>query len=141
MDWVRPIAREVGQEPVLRAVLLHREAEGVAIHELAIDRPLSVQAIKLEGPDDSRRIGCSRQRVKLLPGRREAVVLHLWSSYLELQDQVACASWLNCGDGTGQHLGALRVHGLVLGEELAINCYRPLAVNLVQAIFKVKRLA
>src|SRR5215472_15662974 len=63
---VGPITREVGEEPLLHAVLLHLEAEGLrglatrssiaiaAIEELTIDGPLAVQAIKLERAHDPR---------------------------------------------------------------------------------------
>src|SRR6266404_7024305 len=75
MDGVRPISRKVGQEPVLHAVLLYGEAEGVAIHELTVDRPLPVQAIELEGPHYPGGSYCARQRVELLLAGRQAVVL------------------------------------------------------------------
>src|ERR1700722_17234137 len=51
---VRPVAGEVGEDPLLGAVLLDREAELGAIHELPVDRPLAVQAIELEGAHNPR---------------------------------------------------------------------------------------
>src|ERR1700689_566838 len=54
MDWVRPISREVGQYPLVRAILRHGESEIVAIHKLTVNRPLSVQTIELERANDAR---------------------------------------------------------------------------------------
>src|SRR5215472_16650668 len=97
MDRVSPIAREVGEEPVLAAVLLDREAERLgeaagtdaAIHELAVDGPLSVEPVELECSHDPRSVGCSRQAVECLRPRIGATVMDRFAADLELQDQVA----------------------------------------------------
>jgi hypothetical protein len=61
MDGVRPISRKVREYPLFRAVLRHGETEVVAVHELTVDRPLPVQAIKLEGANDPRsNVGAGR---------------------------------------------------------------------------------
>ena len=98
VDWVSPIAHQVRQEPLLHAVLLHGEAEGLrrlaarsavpvtAIHELAVDGPLSVQAIELECAHDSwRNIGAGKLVERRVASRVHAVVRDLGTGYLELQ--------------------------------------------------------
>src|SRR5580704_19523501 len=64
VNRVRPITGEVGQQPLLRAVLPDGEAEGVAVHELAVNRPLAVQAIELERADNARLRCGARQLVE-----------------------------------------------------------------------------
>src|SRR5215469_17190960 len=78
VNGMRPVTGKVGQEPLLHAVLLHREAESLreaagtdaAIHELPVDGPLPVQAVELERPRDSRR---SEEHTSELQSRRDLV--------------------------------------------------------------------
>src|SRR5262249_3269071 len=75
VDGVGPIAGSVEQNPVLHAVLLHLEPRRArklgawlncsAIHELAVDRPLAIQAVKFESPGDPGR--CTRARELIEP--------------------------------------------------------------------------
>src|SRR5215469_4343155 len=127
VDRVGPIAGEVGEEPALAAVLLDREAESLgeaagtdaAIHKLAVDGPLSVEPVELEGSHEPRSIRRGRQTVeRLRPGVR-APVPDGFAADLELQDQVARAGHLDCRDGFGENVGAFSVDSLILGEELA----------------------
>src|SRR5215469_5867802 len=55
MYRMSPISRQVGQQPLLHALLLNGETELVAIHELAVNGPLPVQPIELERSHDTRR--------------------------------------------------------------------------------------
>src|SRR5215813_8148879 len=144
VDGMRPVTGEVGQEPVLHAVLLHGEAEGAAIHELAVDRPLPVQAVELEGADDPGRLGSVGQGKECRVRRRvHAVVRNPGTGYPKLQDQIASAGRLNGGlVSVNRDRGATALGGgTVLGSELTIHCRRPLAVDLVQPILQVERLA
>ena len=89
---VRPIARQIGQKPLLHTVLLDREAEVIAVHELAIDRPLAVQAIELERAHDSRRRVRAGQLIEArFGGRIHTVVGDLRAGHPELQNEIARA--------------------------------------------------
>src|SRR5258708_2847836 len=131
-----PIPAEVHQDPLLHAVLLHREPERVAIHELAVDGPLAVQAVELEGPDGRGHKVGARERVKLLLRWRQTVVDDLSASHSELQQQIAAAGGQNRRRGGAEHLGAF-LRGAV-GAEVV---YRALAVEPVQPAFQVNSLA
>src|SRR5215813_4567227 len=85
MDRVRPVACCVCKEPVLDTVLLDTEADVVAVHELAVDGPLSIQAVELEGPGDTRSGGRVRQRVERLGGGVRAAVGDRPRTYVEPQ--------------------------------------------------------
>src|SRR5260370_1762644 len=101
LDGVGPVTRQVGQKPVLDAVLLHREPEVLrktpgrwaggaktTVHELPVHRPLAIQAIELERSRDAwgcRGIG---ERVERGICRRvHAVVRDGLGAYLDLQQQ------------------------------------------------------
>src|SRR5262249_57902371 len=64
VDWVLPAAGVVLQDPVLRSVLLHGEADGCAIGELPVDGPLPVITLKAEAAGHARR----NNRGKLVEG-------------------------------------------------------------------------
>src|SRR5215469_2163442 len=134
---VRPITCEVGEEPLLHAVLLHLETEGLrglatcssiavaAIEELAIDGPLTVQSIKLERADDPRRSGGVGQLVEGgIRCRIHAVVLDCRSAHAKLQDQVLAVPKIGRQDRVrvsgATEVGALRA-GTVLREQLAVQ--------------------
>src|SRR5499427_1092204 len=91
VDRMGPIPAEVHQDPLLHAVLLHREPERVAIHELAVDGPLAIQAVELEGPDRRGVEVGAWERVKLLLRRRQTVVDGGSAGHAELQQQIAAA--------------------------------------------------
>ena len=57
VDRVHPAARVVLQHPVFHAVLLHAQAHGAAVgvHQAAVDHPLPVAALEVEGARDARR--------------------------------------------------------------------------------------
>src|SRR5215471_13315806 len=63
VNGMGPITREVCQHPVLSGVLLDREANAVAIHEGAVDRPLSVEPVKTEVAYDCGLLRGARQVV------------------------------------------------------------------------------
>ena len=99
-----PISCEVGQEPLLHAVLLHREAEGLgeaaganaAVHELAVDGPLAIQAVKLECADDpGLHVGAGELVEGGIGGRIHAVVADRGSTHPELQQEMALSGWQN----------------------------------------------
>src|SRR5262249_15817398 len=51
VNRVGPIPRGVRQKPVLDTIRLNMDSNLVAVHELAIDRPLPVQTVELESAD------------------------------------------------------------------------------------------
>src|SRR3989440_3441033 len=53
VDGVLPPSGVVGEDPPLRCVLLHSEAELGARHELAVDLPLAVAPLEAEVPFDA----------------------------------------------------------------------------------------
>ncbi len=94
---MRPIPGGVRQYPMFNAVRLDMQPNGVAIHELAIDGPLSIQPVELEGSDDR---GCSRcrwQGVERLRGGICAVIGHRPAAHLELHQEIASPGWQNLG--------------------------------------------
>src|SRR5262249_3538071 len=112
-----------------------------AIHELAIDGPLPVQAVELESSGYPGSSCSARQGVEGRVGSRiYAVVLDRGACHLELQDQVPCPSRLHCRRGFRKSYSAFSVYGVILGEELAIDSHRPLTVDLVQAVLQIERL-
>src|SRR3984957_2522121 len=161
VDRVRPVSRQVREQPLLDAVLLHGEAEHLrrlatrsvipvpAIEELAVDGPLAVQAVKLErAHDPGLDLSAGQLVVSGLRRRIHAVVPHVGTGYLELQDEVALSGIQDRvgvlsairGSHGDTKLGALRV-GAVLREELTVYRDRSLTVDLVQAVLEVNRLA
>src|SRR5258708_26022438 len=134
---MRPMPGEIGQEPLLHAVLLDCETKSVAVHELAVDRPLAVQAVELEGAHDPRRIGGGRQRIESRRRRRvHTVIRNLGTGHAELQYEIAGAGRLDRRLIAGEHQAALS-GGTVLRGHLTIDGYGSLTVDLVQAIFEV----
>src|SRR5438105_4509308 len=53
VDGVLPASGVVLEDPALHGVLLHREAEVGARHELAVDLPLTVAPLETEGPGET----------------------------------------------------------------------------------------
>src|SRR6266404_1281430 len=97
VDRMRPIPGGIRQYPMLNAVLLDFEPNGVAIHELAVDGPLAIQPVELEGPYGGR---CARRRgqgVERLRGGVRTVIGHRRAAHSELQQEVAPASRQNLG--------------------------------------------
>src|SRR5215469_759161 len=129
---------------MLHAVLLHREAELVAVHELPVDGPLPVQAVELESPRDPGGGSRIRQVVEVrLRCRIHTVICDIRARDLELHDQVPCASRLDssrCPGTEGEALGALSGRA-VLRTKCAVDSRRSLAVDLVQPVLKIQRLA
>src|SRR3954452_19372869 len=54
VDWVRPSARLVPDDPALRLIHLRGEPKAGAVHELAVDLPAAVAALEAERPRDAR---------------------------------------------------------------------------------------
>src|SRR5215471_2807130 len=124
VDRVSPIARGVRQNPMLDTVRLDMDPNVVAVHELAIDRPLPVQPIELEGPDDARSCRGVGQRIELRLGCRvDAVVLCEVGVYVEPQQHVPLAG---CQ---------------YFWKPALLVDNRTLSVYLVQAIFQKDRFA
>ena len=65
VDGVLPVVARVLDDPVLRGVLRHGEAQLVAARELVVDDPLAVVAVELEVARDARR----DDRGQLVEGR------------------------------------------------------------------------
>src|SRR5262249_46924074 len=112
--------------------------------ELPVDGPLPVQAVELESPRDPGGGSRIRQVVEVgLCCRIHTVVGHLGAGDPELHDQVACASRLDssrCPGTEGEALGALSGRA-VLRTKWAVDSRRALAVDLVQPVLKIQRLA
>src|ERR1700727_3757242 len=134
-----PMARQIGQQPLLHAVLLNCEAEIVAVHELAVDGPLTVQSIKLEGTHDPWRGSSAWQLVEArFAGRIYTVIGNLRTGHPELQYEIARTRCFNRRLVVVEHQAAFRGRA-VLRSDLAINRSGPLTVDLVEPIFQVER--
>src|ERR1700727_2686953 len=135
-----PMARQIGQQPLLHAVLLNCEAEIVAVHELAVDGPMTVQSIKLEGAHDPWRGSSAWQLVEArFAGRIYTVIGNLRTGHPELQYEIASARCFNRRLVVVEHQAAFGGR-TVLRRDLAVDCNRPLTVELVESIFQVQRL-
>src|SRR5262249_34920016 len=128
---VSPIPGGVEQDPVLDTVLLHSKAEVVAIHELAVDRPLAVQPIELERPRDPG----SRGRVRKLVVR-DMVDVRICGSiadgiaaHPELQQEIASSGRHDVGEQVSESVAALDLTG-----DQTLRGYRPHPVDLSEAV-------
>src|SRR5262249_24852083 len=70
VNRMRPVTRQIGQNPVFDAVLLDAKPGLLAVHELTVDRPLAVQPVELERADRAGRFGGVRLVVALDNRRR-----------------------------------------------------------------------
>src|SRR5881296_418247 len=55
VDGVLPTAGRVAKDPVFRAVLRYGETQFITVCEATVDGPLTIVALKFEGPRDARR--------------------------------------------------------------------------------------
>src|ERR1700721_461060 len=134
-----PIARQVCEQPLLHTVLLDREAERVAVHELAVDGPLTIQSIKLEGAHNPWRGSGAWQLVEArFAGRIHTVIGNLRTGHTELQYQIARTRCFNRRLVVVEHQAAFRGRA-VLRSDLAIHGSGSLTVDLVEPIFQVER--
>src|SRR5580692_10374484 len=128
VDRVRPVAGDVLQYPVLRAVLLNGKTDRVAVDELAVDRPLAVQTVEAQGTGDAR-LDDFRQIVELLILRCGALVLNGSRVDVEAQYEVAFPCGQNLRRGIALSVDALSSHDWAL------------TVDLVEAVLQHDRLA
>src|SRR6266853_6041238 len=82
---------------MFNAVRLDMQPNGVAIHELAVDGPLSIQPVELEGSDDRWCSRCGGQGVERLRGGVRAVIGHRPTAHLELHQEIASPGRQNLG--------------------------------------------
>jgi hypothetical protein len=119
VNRVHPPAGVVLQSPLLDGVLLHAKPDvaAVGVHEPAVDLPLAVAALKLQGAGHARRRRLVGQRVKAHGrGIGAAIGDRHRSLHPELHDEIARAR----------------------GERVA---RRPSAVELLESVFEVQRFA
>src|SRR5580658_3693870 len=137
MDWMGPVPGQVREDPLLRAVLRDREAELVAVHELAVYRPLPVQAVELERADDPRRrIGAGERVEAGVRCRIHAIVLNCLRTYLELQQQVSRSGWQDIREHGPASIAAFHLRAEMRRSE-RWRGHRTLSIDLQQPVLKV----
>src|SRR5579871_1683973 len=94
VNGMGPIAGDVGEYPVFGGVQADTDARFFesGIHELAVDGPLAVQAIKAERANDAR-VDDRRKIVELHLLRLFAVVANGMAIHVEAKEEIA----LTCG--------------------------------------------